>query len=249
MTAITVSPAYQGIPGVAHGGYTAGLFAARLPGHPRVTLRRPPPIGTPLTVTDNGSGPSLRDPDSRTVMLARPATGLALDLPVRTVSQVADQAPHPGYHRHPYPGCFMCGTERPDGFKLRVATGDDGVTSGLWRPSSPLLPDREEVPAEFVWAAIDCLTAWAFADRWQDRTWWPAVTGQLTVALDRQVRRDADHVVVARVTGRDGRRITVQATVSDARGRACARAEAVWVVVPDSPGDPAGASGMAGAAG
>lgn len=241
MTAITVSPAYQGIPGIAHGGYVAGLFAGRLPGHPRVTLRRPPPIGKSLTIADNGSGPRLRDPDGRTVLLARPVTDIHLDLPVRTVAQVADQAPHPGFHRHPYPGCFMCGTDRPDGFKLRVATGVDGVTSGLWRPSGPLLPDSEEVPAEFVWAAVDCLTAWAFADHWQDSNWWPAVTGQLAVILDRPVRRHADHVLVARVTGRDGRWITVQAAMFDADGHAYARAEAIWIVVPASPGEQTGA--------
>jgi hypothetical protein len=238
MTAITVAPAFQGIPGVAHGGYLAGLLAQRFPGSQQVMFRRPPPIGTPLTIEENGSGVGLHDPEGRTVMLTRPATDVRTDLPVRTVEQVAGSAPHPGYARHPYPGCFMCGTERPDGLQLRVASIGDGLTAGVWRPAGPLLPDRAAVPAEFVWAAIDCLTAWAFADHWADPGWWPALTGRMAVTMDGEVRRERDHVVLARVVGRDGRRITVQAVVADAEGNPRARAEATWVVVPAAPGDP-----------
>jgi acyl-coenzyme A thioesterase PaaI-like protein len=236
MTTITVDPAFQGIQGVAHGGYLAGLLAQRYPRSRQVTLHLPPPLSTPLTVEEHDNGADLRDPEGRTVMRTRPAAGVRTDLPVRTVGQVAGHDPHPGFMRHPYPGCFMCGTRRPDGFQLRVGPAADGMTAGVWRPSSPLLPEREAVPAEYVWAVIDCLTAWAFADHWSEPTWWPAVTAQMTVTVENEVRRDRDHVVLARVVEHHGRRITVQATVADAAGHTLARAETRWVVVPAAPG-------------
>lgn len=240
MTTISVSPTYQGLEGVAHGGYLAGRFA-ELVGEPlRVTLRRPPPLDTPLSVEDRDEdgdrdrgrgGARLVDPEGRTVMEGGPAAPMRDPVPTVTVEEARARPPHPGLERHPWPHCFMCGTEPDVGFGLRFSAPDgEGRVAGVWEPSGPLLPDAEAIPSAFVWAAVDCVTAWSLADHRGEADWWPAVTGQITVEVSAPVRRGAPHVVVGRLVDRDGRRLFMDAAVADPDGQVCARAEAVWVV-------------------
>lgn len=232
MTTFTVPLAYQGITGVAHGGYVAGLLAGRVGGHVRVALRRPPPLDTPLTVrTDR-----LCDQQGRTVMEVEPLDHLDGELPLVTLEEARSRTPHPRFASHPYAGCFVCGTTREDGFDLRVSEADgEGVAAAVWVPSGPLLNDDEEVAAEFLWATVDCVTVWSFADRWEQPEWWPALTGRIGVAQLAPVIRDRPHVAVGRVVARDGRKISVDAAITDADGELCARGRAVWVVVPENP--------------
>jgi hypothetical protein len=223
----TVSPAYQGITAVAHGGYVAGLFAPRSSGPTRVTLRRPPPLDTRLTVNET----RLVDDAGKTIMEAGPGDELE-GMPPVILEEARSRAPHARFADHPYPECFMCGTNRDDGFHLRVASPDqEGLAVGTWTPASPLLGDSAIVPPEFVWAVVDCLTVWSFADQWDDPGWWPAVTGQITVEELAPVHRGEAHVVVGRVRMKEGRKVMVDAVVSDADGRLCAKGRAVWVVI------------------
>lgn len=239
MTAITVSPAYQGITGVAHGGYLAGLLARHSREPLEVTLRQPPPLDAPLAIEQGDGGLRLLDPGGGLVMEGRPAAAVQSRLPVVTLEAARSRAPHPRFERHPYPMCFVCGIQRDDGFGLRIsAPDDDGLAAGVWLASGPLLSDGDVVSPAFVWAVVDCLSAWSFADHWDDAQWWPAVTGRIAVTLAAEVRPDEPHVVVGRVAGREGRRIVVEAAVTDADGRLCARAETVWVVVPETPTGP-----------
>lgn len=231
MASISVSPTYQGIEGLAHGGYLAGRFA-ELAGEPvRVTLRRPPPLDTPLTVEDR-DGPRLVDPRGRTVMEAGPAGAMHDQAPTVTIEEARSYRPHPGLDRHPWPKCFMCGTDPEVGFGLRFSAPDEeGRVAGVWEPSGPLLPDGEVVPSAFVWAAVDCVTAWSIVDRRGETDWWPALTGQIAVQVSAAVRRGAPHTVAGRVVRREGRRLFMDAAITDADGQVCAHAEAVWVVV------------------
>jgi hypothetical protein len=238
MAEIRVSSAYQGIPGIAHGGYVAGLLAEQAGEPLQVTLRRPPPLDTPLAI-DDGDGLALRDPQGRLVMEAVPAVAVERELPTVALDEARARDRHPRFAQHPYPVCFVCGTQHDDGFGMRVSAPDErGVAAAVWLPSGPLLPDGDAVPSAFAWAVVDCLTVWSFADRWADPQWWPAVTGQLRVTTDAPVRRDAPHVASGRLVGRDRRRVTVDAVVADADGQVCARAEAVWVVIPETPAPP-----------
>lgn len=236
MVSIAVSPTYQGIEGLAHGGYLAGRFA-ELVGEPlRVTLRRPPPLDTPLSIDDE-HGPRLVDPEGRTVMEAGPAGAMRDPVAAVPIEEARSRRPHPGFDRHPWPHCFMCGTERVDGFGLRVSAPDEeGRVAGVWLASGPLLPDGEVIPSAFVWAVVDCVTAWSFADHRGEAEWWPALTGQIAVDVAAPVRRGAPHVVVGRVSRREGRRLFMDAAIADADGQVCARAEALWIVVPAAPG-------------
>jgi len=232
MAKITIPHAYEGIGGVAHGGYVAGRLAAHADGPVEVSLRRPPPVDTPLTVTEADGALELRDPGGGLVGEARTAEPSWSWSPAVTLDEAASRQPAPGYGEHPFPGCFVCGTARTDGFGLRVSAPDDAdVVAGVWTPTGPLLPDGPEVPAEFLWAVVDCTTAWSFSHHWGDPAWWPALTGRIAVVGGGPVSRCAPHLVAGRVVGRQGRRVTVEAAVVDVEGRALAQARAVWVVV------------------
>lgn len=236
MAVITVPSAYQGMPGIAHGGYVAGLLTHQAREPLSVTLRQPPPLDTPLSIEYGPDGLTLCDPHGHLIADGRAGQPLADGPPLSPVEPARSPTPHPRFSHHPYPACFVCGTHRDDGLRLRVAPPDDtGVAAAVWDPSSPLLPNGDVVPPTFVWAVVDCLTAWSFADHWGDAHWWPAVTGQLTVTATAHVPRDGPCVAAGRLSGRQGRRITVQAAVGDPEGQVCARAEAVWVVVPEIP--------------
>lgn len=237
MTTLTISPAYQGITGIAHGGYVAGLLARELSGMGKVRLRLPPPLDTPLSVSPVNSVVGLVDPKGRTVMEAEATSPSEVALPVATLDEARARRPHPRFADHPYPDCFMCGTAREDALGLRISAPDEaGVGMGVWVPSGSLLGDEGTVGSEFLWAAIDCLTVWSFADRWEEPEWWPAVTGQIAVEELKPVQRDEPHVVSARQVGRQGRRVLVEGAITTADGELCVRGRAVWVVIPANPG-------------
>lgn len=237
MTTFTISPAYQGITGIAHGGYVAGLLAREIPGTAKVTLRLPPPLDTPLSVSPVNSVVGLVDPAGRTIMDAEAATLSEVRLPVATIDAARARPPHPRFADHPYPDCFVCGSARNDGLGLRISAPDEeGVGLGVWRPSGSLLGDEGTVGSEFLWAAMDCLTVWSFADRWEEPEWWPAVTGQIAVEQVAPAQADESHVVAGRLVDRQGRRVVVEGAITAANGELCARGRAVWVVIPANPG-------------
>ena len=57
MTAsLVVASRFCGPPDSANGGYAGGLIAAYLDGQAEITLRRPPPLATPMAVERDGEG-------------------------------------------------------------------------------------------------------------------------------------------------------------------------------------------------
>src|ERR1700728_1301698 len=54
MPALTIPSRFCGPPGSGNGGYVCGRIATYLDGQVTVTLRRPPPLATPMTVQRSG---------------------------------------------------------------------------------------------------------------------------------------------------------------------------------------------------
>jgi hypothetical protein len=243
MIEVRVSDTYEGIGGIAHGGYLAGLLADHMEGPARVVLRRPPLLDQTLIIDDgaseNGDGTlRLRDAEGAVIMEAAPAEALrSTTLPTITLDEARARPDALATYEHPYPNCFVCGTARPDGLGVRCSSPDGAhVVAGVWMPSGPLLSGHDTVPRPLLWAVADCLTAWTFADRWADPLWWPAVTGQIAMSVTHDVPVGDPSVLVARLTGREGRRIILDAGIASTNGTVFAHGEAIWVSVPDSPG-------------
>ena len=56
MNVLTIPPRFNGPAGVGNGGYVCGRIAAYIDGPATVTLRRPPPLDTPMQVERDGDG-------------------------------------------------------------------------------------------------------------------------------------------------------------------------------------------------
>src|SRR6187551_3445600 len=73
---VIIDPRFNGPPDSGHGGYSAGRAAVLvepLPGGAvEVTLRRPVPLATPLTVAEDATGAVELSADGELVMAARP---------------------------------------------------------------------------------------------------------------------------------------------------------------------------------
>ena len=216
---LIIDPRFNGPPGTGNGGYTCGLVAAFLGGRAEVTLRRPPPLGRPLRVEAQGEGVVVLD-GTDTVAEARPAE-VALEPPAPPTFEEAMEAStrYPGFVRHAYPTCFVCGPLHQDG--LRVFSGrlsGSDMVAAPWTPGAYVGP-------EFVWAALDCPGAIAvgFPERGD------FVLGRLTARVDRVPDADAACVVVGWPIAREGRRAEAGTALFSADGELLGIAGSTWI--------------------
>jgi hypothetical protein len=157
---VTVAGQYYGYPGVAFGGYVAGLLASRtVAGGAQVDFRRPVPLGSPVQLTADGVGGELADgqgpfaiarpADVRPGVPAPPTWGEAL----AATGEYVTEAPIA------QPDCFGCGPARRPGGGLRQFLGlfpARRLVAAAWIPA-PALGNRDGVlPAPLTWAALDC---------------------------------------------------------------------------------------------
>ncbi|HZR94191.1 MAG TPA: hypothetical protein VFA56_00750 [Gaiellaceae bacterium] len=217
---IVLERRYRGPEASGNGGYTCGRVAAFVPAAAvEVTLRVPPPLETPLTVTGDGDV-EVFDGD-RLVAEARaaeldlvPAPPVAFEEAARLA---AAQPPDPD---HPFPGCFTCGPAG-DGLRLKPTPVGDGRVVAPWRV--------EESAPELVWAALDCPGAFAVNP---DFARGISVLGRLTAHVETVPQRGDECVVVAWRIGGEGRKLLAGTAVY--RGDTpLARAAATWILVGD----------------
>lgn len=240
-TDVVIPQRFHGPPRSGNGGYTAGLLAQALAGvggpPVAVSLRVPPPLDTPLSVTREEGSAVLADGDVVVATAEIVGVDLAVVPPVGPEAALAASAGYPGLRSHPFPTCFACGTERPDGLRIfpGPVTGSDGdgpiVVAAPWTPAAELADpasggDGERVDAPVAWAALDCVGGWA-----GDQTDRLMVLGRMTAELDALPVAGEPHVVMGRRTGGEGRKTWTEATLYDADGRIVGRAAHVWIAV------------------
>jgi hypothetical protein len=124
---------FNGPPSTGNGGWSAGAFAAaagaQVAGPPiEVTLRVPPPLDTELTV----AGGAVLDGDTLVASMT-PAEGALLPVAAVDPHSAAEAAKrYAGFTHHPFPTCYVCGTQRPDGEATEVAGRKTMVNSSLY---------------------------------------------------------------------------------------------------------------------
>jgi hypothetical protein len=227
---VIVAARFNGPPDSGNGGYSAGLVAsellAEIPDRStagrtvEVTLRRPPPLDTELSVRRDG--PTLRvHHGADLVAEAAPAT-LAQDEvvdPVDFAEAVAVSRSYRGFVAHPFPTCFVCGPDRPDGLRLFPGRLADGRTAAPFVPP----PDSCEL---LVWAALDCPGGWSVP--METRMY---LLGRIAARIDRVPAPGVECVVVGRLTAEHGRKAHVLTTLYSAGGDVLATARATWVAM------------------
>jgi hypothetical protein len=221
---------FSGPPGSGNGGYACGRFAAFLGGRAEVTLRKPVPLETPLTICREGESLRVLNGEELVAEVAPlDVSGLAAPKAV-TLEQAVLGASHFPLAEHPFPTCFVCGPRREklDGLRIHAyaVPGVDAVASP-WVPS-PALAVEGRMPPELLWAALDCPTGWANLALSPGSA---AVLGRFAVRIDAPVLADRVHLLVARSTGREGRKLFAAGGLYTAEGQLCAVSRATWILV------------------
>lgn len=232
MTNGTVSiPAFfRGPATTANGGYAAGLAAALLGGPAQARLRRPPPLDRPLRVARSGHGVQLFDGDEL-VVEAQPAA-VDLDVPLVDLDAVRAAVVEPGLEeQHMAPGCVVCGPARDDGFRLFPGQVTDGIVGCSWTTPGGLTRGSEALPAEVVWAALDCPGGWALLAGWDTPEFFPALV-QFAVDIRQPVAPAHDVLVLGWRRGSQGREHRAGSALLDGDGAVLAVAEQVCYAMP-----------------
>ena len=208
MSELVVPSRFCGPPSSGNGGWTAGALAAlaRPAGAGSavsVSLRQPPPLDVAMSV-DTVEGVTTATYDGAAVATAEAADDdLALVDPVPAEVARAAEAAFPGFGAHPFPTCFVCGTDRRremgcGSSRDRVEEQDGAVRlAATWVPDASLADD----PVAATWAALDCIGGWAggLADR-------PMVLARMTARVDTLPVLGEPHVVVGLARGQEGRK-------------------------------------------
>lgn len=238
METVVVDERYHGPPNSGNGGYCCGLIAVQVANQVQVTLRRPPPLGTPMLVdaaAEDGGVEVLVD--GLVVATATSCEPVRCDPPTTvTVDEAVTAArEYSGFQDHPFPTCWVCGPDREPGDGLRIfpgplASGSNNHVAAPWIPRTDLTDDgTDDVPAEHVWAALDCTSYFGLGE---DR---PAVLGALTVTQHRPVRVGEEHVVHGWTRGpQDGRRLLGASAITTGAGDLVASGEATWVLITEA---------------
>jgi hypothetical protein len=227
---LTIPARFNGPARSGNGGYSAGLVAAHVEGTASVRLHSPPPLDKPLQVSRVGASVEVRDGDIL-VATGRPAQ-LQLDIPpAPALGQARDaRAGFPGFTRHLYPTCFVCGPARPDRDGLELFPGplQDGRTYACpWRPRADFLDEAGNVQPVFVWSALDCPGGYgAFRDHQA-----PILLGELTLAQYAPVPGGQELVVYAWSLGAEGRKFFGGAAIASSAGDVLAASRSTWIAV------------------
>ncbi|MFD4241173.1 PaaI family thioesterase [Streptomyces sp. NPDC058525] len=235
---ITVPDHLCGYPGVAFGGYVAGLLAGRAAAKTvRVDFRRPAPTGVPVLLAGTADGGAELTSGELLLAVATPA-GLgtdASDVP-EAPSWAAASAAAEAYRAAPPDGstdCFGCGLDRTPATGLRQhcglvpGGGGAGLVATAWTPAPELAGPDGLLPPELVWGSLDC--PGNAAGRLLGGRAAGAVTAALTARLLRPVPVGEGLVTYAWLLGSEGRKYTVGTALATADGDLCAFAEALWV--------------------
>ena len=227
MPDLLVPRRFCGPPSSGNGGFTAGALAAHVDAPTvSVSLLAPPPLDTSmaievvdgLTVASRAGAPIARAGSAD-------LDGSGVE-PVPPDEARAAAAAFVGLASHPFPTCFVCGPDRPDG--LRIFPGPVGDQDGRTRLAATWTPDEtvaDELSA-VTWAALDCIGGWAggLADR-------TMVLARMTAHVDVLPDIGEEHVVVGLDRRTEGRKTFTAASLYDPAGRLLGRAEHLWIAV------------------
>lgn len=234
---VVVERRFLGPPNSANGGYACGLIGGFIGGSAEVTLRRPPPLEHAMRVVEDGSGGvALFDGDT----LIGSGHAAAVSVPEIEPPSFEDAIDAAGRtfptEAHPLPTCFVCGPLREVGDGLRIHVGpldaDDpdwsGVLAAPWVPHESLGDGEGVVRPEFVWAALDCPTAYASSSAAGMRI---ILLGRQALAIHRRPTIDERCVVAARQISCEGRKHFAEAVLFGAEGSLLAECRATWIEV------------------
>jgi len=224
MPELTIPRGLNGPADSANGGIVSGRLAAFLDtqGPVTVTLRLPPPLDTPMPVEPSERGMTLFHNGDLVAVAER--SDLVIE-PVPAVSwgrAVEASERFDGFTDHPFPTCFGCGTERPDGLLCHAGAVDPADTSYV----ATTFVRRAEHPSDLslTWAALDCAGGWSIGLVGRR-----AVLGRMTAHIVEVPEVGEQCVVVAQCDRWDGRKAYSRSTGYGRDGRVLGVTTATWI--------------------
>jgi len=235
---LVIPSRFCGPPGSGNGGYVCGRVAAYLDGPATVTLRRPPPLATPMTVERDGES-SVRIHHGRTLIAeaasspGSPAPEIPGPVSMAEAHAVAGCA---RYYADPvFPDCFVCGMGRGPGDGLRIFPGPLAgrpLWAAPWTPDSSVTDAGGRVRPEVVWAALDCPSGIAAAEAASLAPDTAILLGQMTATLAVPPVAGDQCRVIAWPGERDGRKLLAGSALLGPGGQVLAAASTVWLTLP-----------------
>ncbi len=217
---------------IVNGGYAAGVTAGLLGQPARVSLRKPPPVGRPLTVRRVESAVKIFDGDD-VVLVAEPRGRLNVRVPDIDLAAARAAVPIPEiFTKHAAPTCVVCGPERADGFRMFPGSLGPGHVATFWRVPSVGCQEGGEVPSPILWAALDCPGGWSFDGGHVEFA--PALVSQ-SVDILTPIHAGEDVIVVGWEMGRAARTLRACTALLDLDGgplavstQTCVAVAATW---------------------
>ncbi len=217
-----------------NGGYVCGRVAAYIKGIASVRLKAPPPLETELRVERSESAVQLLN-GSTLIAEGNPAV-LDLKPPVAPTMAEAEEASEGffGFKRHSFPKCFVCGPERAVGDGLRIFPGpvkSREMVAAPWSLDKSLSDNFGNVATEFLWAALDCTSAFAILPVPEGLT---IVLGELCVRVDGALSPNERCIMIGWPLQIDGRKRFAGSAIISELGRTVAVGRATWIEIPKS---------------
>ena len=227
----TISRRFCGPSKSGNGGYVCGRLARHVVGPASVRLRSPPPLEVELQVETSDGGALLLHGD-RLIAEARPIKFDAVPPPAPSFSEAeAASKNYSGFVQHSFPYCFVCGTRRSMGDGLRLFPGDiekRSLVATPWVPDASLADGSGDVAVEFLWAALDSPSAFAFLPLPEGKR---VVLGELCARIESAVLPSDKCVVTGWRIGVDGKKHVAGSAIYAESGKVIAVARATWIEI------------------
>jgi hypothetical protein len=223
-TSVVLERRFNGPPETANGGYACGVVSRHVDGPAHVSLRRPVPLGTPLSLERHDDGHvTLHDGET---LIAEADPALPLDELAPPYRPTVDEAREAAARRHAalpaaFGRCWVC-SPREDGL---------GVLFGPVRARADMTAAVLEagvqgaLAPEIVWAALDCPSY--TPPLWDDAAL--SVLASMHAELLEPVPAGEPLTVVGWTLGAEGRKHRSATAILAPDGRVLARAEALWI--------------------
>jgi len=228
---VIIDRRFHGPPDSGNGGYVCGLLAGLIApageATVEVTLRKPPPLETPLDVARRDGGRAvLLDGEAVVAEAALASVELDVPEPVTFEEAVAASKSYLWFRDHPFPTCLVCGPGRAVGEGLRILPGNvpgRGIVAAPWTPDAWLAGADATVRPEFLWAALDCPGGIAFLPGLR------GVLGRMAAKLLSPVRPGERLVAVGWRMGEEGRKLYAGSALFSEDGGLRGIARATWI--------------------
>ncbi|MEM6747742.1 MAG: hypothetical protein AAF608_10005 [Pseudomonadota bacterium] len=227
---LSIAQRFCGPKNSGNGGYVAGLLGKVINGPAEVRLRSMPPLERSLTIESDGQEAVLRD--GETVVATARTTSLDVAVPDLPPLDALDQA-QAAFAAMPLilPYCFVCGRKREPGDGLRIFSGPiegTSVNADLWVPDESLTDEDGLVATEFLWAALDCPSAYGLrlADGF-------VLLGSLSVEIRRRPRPGEQLMAMGWAGEADGRKYCAHSALVTLNDEAIAVSKSVWINLND----------------